>query len=185
MIRVHLPALRERAEDAVLLARHFLADQEVPGRPERFSRGALQRIREHPWPGNVRELRNAVERAALMAATPEIRSEDLDLSGGSPASDAGWSPQLPPPGSSLDDLVRAVVLEALREARFVQKDAAERLGMSRRKLNYMISRMGITHPRWRRHRAPVCEEDAEALDSGSPRLNPRRSPGDEGIGERP
>ena len=53
---------------------------------------------------------------------------------------------------SLRDVEREFVLAALRRTRFVQKDAAELLGVSRRKLNYMIQRMGITHAAWRRNR---------------------------------
>jgi len=62
---------------------------------------------------------------------------------------------------------RAVVAEALRPAAWVQKDAAALLGVSRRKLNYMISRMGITHPSWRRHRA------ARGAGEGEPAAEPR------------
>jgi hypothetical protein len=46
------------------------------------------------------------------------------------------------------------VLSALRRAGFVQKDAARLLGVSRRKLNYVVARLGVTHPSWRRHRGP-------------------------------
>jgi len=56
-------------------------------------------------------------------------------------------------GLALQEVERAVVLEALRRARFVQKDAAALLRVSRRKLNYMIRRLGITHPSWRRNRS--------------------------------
>jgi DNA-binding NtrC family response regulator len=55
---------------------------------------------------------------------------------------------------SLRELERELVLEALRRSRFLQKDAAKLLGISRRKLNYMIRRMGITHASWRRNRPP-------------------------------
>ncbi len=65
--------------------------------------------------------------------------------------------RLPPEGLALSDVERALVLESLRRTGFVQKDACELLGVSRRKLNYMIRRMGITHPTWRRNRAPVSE----------------------------
>jgi transcriptional regulator with GAF, ATPase, and Fis domain len=52
----------------------------------------------------------------------------------------------------MEAIERAVVLEALERHGFVQKDAAAWLGGSRRKLNYMIQRMGLTHPSWRRNR---------------------------------
>jgi DNA-binding NtrC family response regulator len=53
---------------------------------------------------------------------------------------------------SLREMEREIVLEALRRSDFLQKDAAKLLGVSRRKLNYMIRRMGITHASWRRNR---------------------------------
>jgi DNA-binding NtrC family response regulator len=188
VIRICLPPLRERPEDAVMLAQHFLAElSETRSEIEGFSRGALRRIREYAWPGNVRELRNAVERAALMAEAPRIRAADLDLNGPTRGRDAAWRPALPPQGWDLDDWLRALVVEALEQTQYVQKEAAARLGVSRRKLNYMISRMGITHARWRRHRGPadlVVEQDEEALDSEGAKLNSRRPPGDQDIGKR-
>jgi DNA-binding NtrC family response regulator len=54
---------------------------------------------------------------------------------------------------------RAMVLAALRRAGFVQKDAAALLGVSRRKLNYMVQRMGIRHPSWRRNRPDAPPDD--------------------------
>jgi DNA-binding NtrC family response regulator len=151
VIRVHLPPLRERGTDAVALAAHFLEQfSRDLGRPRvRFGEEALGRIREHAWPGNVRELRNAVERAVLLSDGDEIRAEHVGLA---PATVPGWQPELPAGGLALAEVERAVVLEALRRARFVQKDAAAMLRVSRRKLNYMIRRMGITHPTWRRNR---------------------------------
>jgi DNA-binding NtrC family response regulator len=57
------------------------------------------------------------------------------------------------------DAERAMVLAALRRAGFVQKDAASLLGVSRRKLNYMVQRMGIRHPTWRRNRPESLAEE--------------------------
>ena len=77
----------------------------------------------------------------------------------------GWCPELPPEGVALDQVERAVVLEALERTRYVQKEAAQLLRVSRRKLNYMIQRMGITHPSWRRNRGD--EEAADPVDSSA------------------
>jgi DNA-binding NtrC family response regulator len=104
----------------------------------------------------VRELRNAIERAVLMAEGPRIRAEDLALCaevaipgpGGAAARIAGG-------GVDLGEMERSLVVEALQRAGWVQKDAARLLGVSRRKLNYMVRRMGITHPGWRRNRPPL------------------------------
>jgi DNA-binding NtrC family response regulator len=64
----------------------------------------------------------------------------------------GWRPELPAEGVCLRDVERELVLEALRRTGYVQKGAADLLGVSRRKLNYMIQKMGITHSGWRRNR---------------------------------
>ena len=66
---------------------------------------------------------------------------------------------MPPGGVNLREMEHRLVLEALQRSGWVQKDAAVLLGVSRRKLNYMIQRMGITHPGWRRNRGVA--EDAE------------------------
>jgi DNA-binding NtrC family response regulator len=160
VIRVHLPPLRERGADLEALAHHFLEEfSKELGRPGlRFGAEALACIRGHRWPGNVRELRNAVERAVLLSDGEEIGAEHVGL-GASAA--PGWQPELPVDGLPLEEVERAVVLEALRRARYVQKDAAMLLRVSRRKLNYMIRRMGITHPTWRRNREE-CDARAGA-----------------------
>ena len=81
-----LPALRERPEDVLLLAHHYLA---VFGRKQRrhmltFSSGAEQAMLAHGWPGNLRELRNAVERAVILASREILEPADLGLPSGSP-----------------------------------------------------------------------------------------------------
>jgi two-component system response regulator HydG len=157
VIRIHLPPLRERPDDLLALAHHYLrCFSRETGRPLRgFTDEALARIRSHAWPGNVRELHNTLERGVLLAEGPRIDAADLALpSAADEERRAGWRPDLPPGGMSLRELEREFVLEALRRSRFLQKDAAKLLGISRRKLNYMIRRMGITHAGWRRNRPP-------------------------------
>jgi len=176
VIHIHLPPLRERPDDLVALAHHFLQRfaGEV-GRPVRgFTDEALARIRSHPWPGNVRELHNTLERGVLLAEGARIDAADLALpvraeGGGREA----WRPDLPAGGMSLREVERELVLEALRRCDFLQKDAAKLLGVSRRKLNYMIRRMGITHASWRRNRppgptTPAAEREAPNGASGAP-----------------
>ena len=157
VIRIELPPLRERAEDVVALGHRFLREFSAQApRPARgFTEGALRRLRGHAWPGNVRELRNAIERAVLMAEGPRIRAEDLALSGeGVLPAPYGSAVRLSGAGVDLREMERSLVVEALQRAGWVQKDAAQLLGVSRRKLNYMVQRMGITHPGWRRNRPP-------------------------------
>jgi len=154
VISIALPPLRERHGDVEALAVHFLEQfgHELGRVRQGFSPEARARLLAHPWPGNVRELRNAIERAVLLSEGARIEAHDLRF-GSAPRSSAGeWRPALPAAGVSLDDIERAVVSEALERHAFVQKEAAAWLGISRRKLNYMIQKMGLTHPSWRRNR---------------------------------
>src|SRR5262249_27386556 len=65
---IHLPPLRERGADVVLLALHFLDEHNrAEGARKTLSRAALQRLQSHDWPGNVRELKNAVHHAFILA----------------------------------------------------------------------------------------------------------------------
>jgi DNA-binding NtrC family response regulator len=152
VIGIALPALRERPEDLIALSQHFLQEvgRELGRSREAFSPEATSFIRGHTWPGNVRELRNVIERAVLLSAGPRVEVEDLVLTGqgGAP----GWRPGLPAGGLAWEEIERAVVCEALERTDWVQKDAAGLLGMSRRRLNYIVRRLGITHASWRRNR---------------------------------
>ena len=170
VIRIHLPPLRDRPVDVAALARHFLAEFSLElGRPRTgFSTAALARLQSHSWPGNVRELRNAIERAVLLSDGPRIEVDNVALpERRSRPRGEEWRPELPADGLPLEQVERAVLLEALGRSGWVQKDAAAFLGVSRRKLNYMIRRMEITHPSWRRNRGnPEGEEPEEAGGGG-------------------
>ncbi len=166
VIGIHLPPLRERPEDLTALcertirelARDF--DKPVSG----LTADAWSRIRAHLWPGNIRELRNVLERAILTSATGRISGADLALGVGGVGATSSFAASLPPDGIALDHAERLLVLAALERARWVQKDAAALLRISRRKLNYMIQKMGITHPSWRRNRGPACSDPARSRD---------------------
>lgn len=81
VVRIQIPALRERAEDISLLATLFLERAaSAAGRPGlRLSSRALRLLYAHDWPGNVRELQNVMERAALLAAGDEVGPADIAL----------------------------------------------------------------------------------------------------------
>lgn len=81
---IPLPPLRERDQDVLVLAKHFLQDyvkDESDFAAKRFSTGARQAIMQYSWPGNVRELKSAVERAVLISEEDEIQPSDLMLDG--------------------------------------------------------------------------------------------------------
>lgn len=79
VLRLHLPALRDRKEDLQMLALHFL-ETEFPGHGDRFrlTPRAVARLQSHDWPGNLRELRNVVVRSAVLSGTTELDAEHLD-----------------------------------------------------------------------------------------------------------
>ena len=87
-----------------------------------------------------------------MAESNVIEAEDLSLN--STSADSSYADavkiKIPPGGIKLDDLERDTILEALKMSNWIQKDAAELLGVSRRVLNYKVKIHNITHERWRR-----------------------------------
>jgi DNA-binding NtrC family response regulator len=162
VVSVHLPPLRERPEDISLLAESFLRElnREAPIPKRGFSRAAMARLQGYPWPGNVRELRNVVQRAVLMGKGPRVEVADLGLlpevalerTRGQEGDVRDDVVRLPQGGIDYRQVERALLVEALERAGWVQKDAAALLRMSRRRFNYRVAKLGITHPSWRRNR---------------------------------
>ncbi len=78
---IHLPPLRERGGDVLLLARYFLDEflKQNNLRPKSFTRDAMQKMQSHSFPGNVRELKSVVELAAVMSGQAEIQAEELSF----------------------------------------------------------------------------------------------------------
>ncbi|CAN5429678.1 sigma-54 dependent transcriptional regulator [soil metagenome] len=76
---IHLPPLRERGNDIILLAKYFLNEfcKENRIAPKPFSNKAMESLLNYSWPGNIRELKSTVERAVLLSEEPKIESEDL------------------------------------------------------------------------------------------------------------
>ena len=105
VVPIHLPPLRERREDVLLLAEHFVQRYaiDLAGAPRAISDGALELLRRHSWPGNVRELENAVKRALVLGSSALIVPEDFSFVS---------EPETPRTAATLGDLVRR---EAERE----------------------------------------------------------------------
>jgi DNA-binding NtrC family response regulator len=155
-VPITIPPLRDRGDDVLLLAEHFL---------ERFRREfrkpaltltepARARLRSYAWPGNVRELQNSIERAAILASGPEIGAEALQLPSAKPA------PEELPEGMLAEQFLwegpleevsqRAVahverfkIQNALRESKWNKTRAAEKLGVSYKTLLTKIRSLGV------------------------------------------
>jgi transcriptional regulator with GAF, ATPase, and Fis domain len=144
---IRLPPLRERPEDVVVLAQHFLARLAArDGRPvPRLSRDAVDYLSSRQWPGNVRELEHLVERTLLM--TDESLLTACDFRALDPVeerADLGVRPgALPEQGVNLPGLVRDLVAEALRSKSGNVAAAARLLGLSRPALRYRMKKYGL------------------------------------------
>jgi two-component system, NtrC family, response regulator len=128
-VGVQVPPLRDRMGDAALLAKYFLNRFAAEyGRPVRaFSPDALRAIEQHPWRGNVRELQNRLKRATIMAASPVVRLDDLELP---PTSEANASQSLDLREARLRAEAQ-VIRQALAQAGSNVSEAARLLGVSR------------------------------------------------------
>jgi DNA-binding NtrC family response regulator len=126
---IRVPPLRERGDDILLLARHFLGEcNDREGTAKSFSAEALDVLRLHDWPGNVRELRNAVSRAHILAAD-EKRPDDLP--GNIPSGGVMSGDYLRfPVGFSLKELERRMILATLEHFEGDKPKAAKALGIS-------------------------------------------------------
>jgi two-component system, NtrC family, response regulator AtoC len=136
VIQIALPPLRERGEDVVLIAEHFLAEQNAAaGTSRRFTEEGRARLRAHSWPGNVRELRNAIERAAILTDG----DLDLDLIPASGADRPGGPATVETPiGSTLADAERRLILATLEREGGDKKKAAAVLQIG---LNTLYNRL--------------------------------------------
>jgi len=154
ILRVHLPPLRERIECIEPLA-HFLMEKscrDLKKRIEGFSPEVLEGLKSYSWPGNIRQLANVIERAAILEESNTICTENVVL----PDSRIGTSQDARQtterPKRSIKGQEREMIIRALEESLWVQKDAAKLLDISPRALNYKIEKFGITHPRWRKNK---------------------------------
>jgi len=156
VVTITVPPLRERKEDIIPLAKHFIDTMAAQIKKDirGIDPGAVRLLNRHTWPGNIRELENTMERAVLMAEEKYIRQEDLHLftDGSAPENSTGMNLRLPPGGIDLDDLEKMAIVEALRINNWVQKDAARFLGISSRVMNYKVAKYEIKNPRWSKNK---------------------------------
>ena len=148
VVTLDLPPLRERGNDVLLLAEHFLSDfcRRARRKPPQLTAAARKRLLEHPWPGNIRELRNLMERLAYLSAEDRVEAEDLAFilsPRGQTALTADFS-------QSLADATIRFQVEYIR--RQIEQSggnislAATRLGLHRSNLYRKMRQLGMDGP---------------------------------------
>jgi len=126
-----LPPLRDREQDVVLLAEHFLERSGCA-----LTHRARQRLLSHHWPGNVRELRNVLQVAMAIGDSPIIDCPDLELPDAEVDKSLGYHRQV-------EDFRRDLVCEALAASAGQRSVAARKLAVSRQALSYLVRRFGL------------------------------------------
>lgn len=142
VLRLPMPALRERSGDVLLLAEHFLRQfrSRHPGRARGFSSCARQSMQRFDWPGNVRELLNRVQRAAIVAEGELIEPADLDLVTTLPAAARALLQD------AREQVERELLLQALRENEFNVSACARHMQVSRVTVYRMCRRHQVELP---------------------------------------
>ncbi len=143
VVRIELPALRERVEDVPILAAAFI--REIAARLGRqapvLSEEALGGLKSYSWPGNVRELRNVLERTLIL--DPRERIEALELAPTAGLASGEAAVEETNLRAALARREKEVVIEALRRSGGVRKEAARLLGIDQRNLGYYLHKHEI------------------------------------------
>ena len=142
---LELPPLRERGDDILLLAEHFLHEFSVKARrtPPQFSAAARKRLLQHRWPGNIRELRNLMERIAYLSPGETIDVDELAFILSPSGEDTPrFSLELP-----LTEATQQFQIDYIKKqielARGSMTEAAERLGLHRSNLYRKMKQLGM------------------------------------------
>ena len=134
VLTIEMPALRERRDDILPLALHFL--EEEKSRARGFTAAARKILLNYGWPGNVRELQNAVKHGAALAMGAEVDDEDLpdELKRSTASRPSGTAPDASRVVRTLAEMEREYVLEVLNACGGSQSEAARALGVARNTL---------------------------------------------------
>ena len=147
-VQFNLPPLRERGEDILILAEHFMKifraalGKSTTG----FAAAARHKLQSHRWPGNVRELRNVVERALILEAGQEIQPGSLPDFAVEARLQKGPTLTVAPDESldlALERLERELIQNVLEQNNFNLTRASERLRLSRHSLRYRMQRLNM------------------------------------------
>lgn len=136
--QLRVPPLRERPEDIVALAEHFL---HLKAAGKNFSPDAITVLLSHPWPGNIRELRNLVAKIAMDSAGPEIDASRIHAAVSGEPSVRRQTASMPV--GNLDSMEEQMIIKALERTGGHRTLAAEQLGISRRTLSRKLKEYNI------------------------------------------
>jgi two-component system, NtrC family, response regulator PilR len=149
VIPIHLPSLRDRAEDIPLLVAHFIGRiaKDVGKTVRGISPDALGILERYHWPGNIRELENVIERAIVLGSGEQIVVDALPPHLARPRDAGDFPVEIPVTGMNLEALLADVesryIRLALERAGWLQVRAAELLGLSFRQFRYKIQKYGL------------------------------------------
>ncbi len=149
VVTLSLPPLRDRGDDVLLLAEHFLARAcaDYGLSPKRLAEDARAALSAYPWPGNVRELSNVIERAALLTDTPLLTSAHLALPAPSQRRNVTVPAAIPtPPPTSAREAMRQQLEQVLAETGWNISRTAAVLGITRNTVKSRITRLGLREP---------------------------------------
>jgi transcriptional regulator with GAF, ATPase, and Fis domain len=174
VVPVELPALRERENDAIVLARYFLerACENLGCSSKRFSEEAISRMAKYAWPGNVRELENLVERLAILSESSVLEAADLPAyinSAEKRTEIIELSQDIPSDGIDFNSLVsqfeNRLITIALKKTNWNKKAAARLLNLNRTTLVEKIKKKGLEE---QIEKEVTCEEPLRpfALEDG-------------------
>jgi transcriptional regulator with PAS, ATPase and Fis domain len=141
VIEIRVPPLRDRREDIPLLTRHFIERlrHELAKDIGEISDGALKLLMDYNWPGNVRELENAVERAMVTCRGRLLTEDDFSFL----AQNGGGKTWSPPPGMTLQEMEKLLIVASLDRTGGNIKETAGILGIDRSTLYEKIKRYEI------------------------------------------
>ena len=150
---IYIPPLRERGNDIILLADHFVLKyaKEIGKPVKRISTSVIEAFLTHPWPGNVRELENCIERAVLLAEGDAIEMIHLppSLQIRTREGDKKDTGRL---NTVIEAQERSLIIDALKETQGNQSQAAKLLGTTKRIMQYKIQKLGIDAQRFKQQR---------------------------------
>lgn len=145
VVPIFLPSLTERKEDISLLSEYFIKKYNTENnKSAMITPDVMNVFMNYDWPGNVRELENTIERLVVMARGKNITASDLPINIREQSMRARYSVQIKDAlPSTIEDIEKARILDALQRTGWIQAKAAKSLGITPRQIGYKIKKYNI------------------------------------------